>query len=209
MLVDDGGGDRDDLVVLAKGKSTHHEVFLGRTSEFLHSGGTPGGPRLIANVTEGVSSPPSQGVGERADRGHMIAPSRLEVRLVQLLLEESGIDLARTRNERISRCFGSDSIGPELITQQRDVGRQGGPHTFSRRWAPDVIDQPIERNDPIGHQEQAKDKGTAPLTGNPERLRSVVAHLERTQNGEVHGLSGQGLSASSANGARTSELRRP
>ncbi len=130
MLVDDGCGDRDDLVVLAKGKSTHHEVFLSRTAELLHPGGTPDGPRLIANVTEGVSSPPPQGDGERTDRGHMIAPSRLEVRLVQLLLEESGIDLTRTRNERISRCFGSDSVGPELITQQRDVGRQGGPHTF-------------------------------------------------------------------------------
>jgi hypothetical protein len=139
----------------------------------------------------------------------MIAPSRLEVCLVQLLLEESGIDLARARNERISRCFGLDSVGPELITQQRDVGRQGGPHTFSRRWTPDVIHQPIERDDPIGHEEQAKDQGSPPLTGNPKRVRSVVGHLERTQNGEVHGLSGQGLSAGSVEGAGTPEFRRP
>jgi hypothetical protein len=138
----------------------------------------------------------------------MISPGRLHLRLVQFFLEESGIELAGAHNDRISRSFCSDSLGPELVPQQRNVSGEGGPHAFSRRWAPDVIDQPIERDDPIGYQEETKDEGAAPLTGDPERVRSVVAHLERTQNGEVHGLSGHGLSASSANGAGVFELRR-
>ena len=74
----------------------------------------------------------------------MFARGRLQVCLVQLSLEKFGIDLAGTHNEHISRRFGSDPVSPELISQLRDVYGQGGTHTLSWSWAPDVVHKPIE-----------------------------------------------------------------
>src|ERR1700689_2689569 len=102
MLVDESSCYCDNLVVLTKGEATNHEELVGRVPDLLNSPGASNAPRLIAHVIEGVTPPASQSDGERSDRGGMIAPCRLEMSLVQLLLEERDIDLVGTCDERVS-----------------------------------------------------------------------------------------------------------
>jgi hypothetical protein len=115
MLVDESSRDCDNLVVLTKGEATNHEEFVGGVPEFLNSPGAPDDPRLIAYVIEGVTPPPSQSDRERSDRGSVIAPSRLQMSLVQLLLEERHIDLVGTCDEYVSRSLGPNSVSPQLV----------------------------------------------------------------------------------------------
>jgi hypothetical protein len=47
---------------------------------------------------------------------------------------------------------------------------------------PHVINKPIEGNNAIGHQEQAKDERATAAAGNSEGVGGVVTHLEWTEN---------------------------
>jgi hypothetical protein len=78
-----------------------------------------------------------------------------------------------------------ETLRPKGSAQVGDVALKRAPRRRGRVFAPDPVDQLLERNEAVRPEEQVHEHGA--LLGASEGQRSVpVDHLESSQNPEVH-----------------------
>jgi hypothetical protein len=98
------------------------------------------GERWAAPEREGLAQPLGGNVGVAA------------VRFLDELLEAFGIERAGLDAHQVARSLRDDRVAPEGLPQAGHVDLERGRGCVGRRPVPELVDQPIPRDDPVGMQ---------------------------------------------------------
>lgn len=124
------------------------------------------------------------GGSARGEEGPAPGHPGLEHRGVQVVVGD-GQEVARRSGDEHRRRLAGRAIRFEDAPQQRDVrleGRRGGGGRLS---LPEVLDDPVERDDPVRIDEEPRQQGALSGSADVERL-PAVEHLDRAQHPELH-----------------------
>src|SRR5207247_535818 len=102
-------------------------------------------------------------------------------------LEPRKVDLLRGDLKRVARPAGEEPLTPEQLAQLGDIDVNCRRR---RRWgvlAPERVDEPVDRHGAIRVEEQHGEQGALLRTTESDGT-SVAAHLERSENPELHRL---------------------
>ena len=106
------------------------------------------------------------------------------------LFEPGCVEPARSEPSYVPGRLGNEHVGAERLAQLRDVHLQGVRGRPRRRLAPQLVDQPLHRDDLVPAQEQCREQ--RPLLRAPESEGAAAeAHLERAEDQELGSLSGR------------------
>ena len=95
------------------------------------------------------------------------------------------IELIGLDAEDVAGRSGRQHILRKRLAQSRDVDPQSGGGVLGRVLTPELVDQPVSRNDLVGMQQEPREKRTR-LRPSEGHLGAVVPHLERSQDPELH-----------------------
>ena len=101
------------------------------------------------------------------------------------MLEAECVDLVRLGVQDVAGGTALQPVGPERLPEPRDIGLQGAPGGVGRLVAPDVVDQGIRRDQPVGVNEQVGQYETLlrPSERNPT---PPVEDLEGPEDPKLH-----------------------
>jgi len=131
-------------------------------------------PRQSSSASRNVSAL-AAGVAA-LERGACLVSQPFEAPQVDLL----GFDL-----EDVSRSSRGDDPRPERLAQARDMAVQGGRRRRRRLPIPELVDQPIARDDPVCVQQQEGQHG-ALFPASERNGAPVLPHFDRAKDAVVH-----------------------
>nr|WP_252444169.1 hypothetical protein [Pseudonocardia humida] len=192
VLRDQRAGRRDHVEVAPQRQQRLQPGLVQLQVELVEPGGLRGGPGVRRHVGERLAAPERErlgGVLQRAVGPECGAGAGQRGGRADQLGEAVRVDRGVGDGERVARCpaheqgraLGAErpaQVGDEAVHRVRDVGRRGaGPEP--------VRDDPDRDGGPrLGEQEHQQ---RARQAGADRDRRSVGAHLQRSQDREVHG----------------------
>src|SRR5439155_17894393 len=99
-------------------------------------------------------------------------------------LEPGEVDLLRIRRDEIAGRTRLDRGRSQRLAQLRDVALEHFRSAPRRRFTPEVLDQPLGRDDPPGVEQQPAEQGTWLAARQSDRL-PVLDGLERAEQAKV------------------------
>ena len=96
------------------------------------------------------------------------------------------VELVRTDTNQVPRRPRLEAV-PEYAPQPPDVVLERSLGSGRRRVSPDAVDQPVRGNDPVGVEQQKRQRSPAPHATEREDALTIE-HLQRPQDAEIHGL---------------------
>lgn len=183
-----GGNEPAELgdhgLVLVEGEAGVCPLDLGRSAECVEARGLDARHPSRCAPVKCRSSPAVEGVGESC-RGGRRLPFKRSVSRPEGHFEPTRVDLVRTGGETIGGAPGLDAARQQAA-QGGDLDLNG---VLGRRWglvAPQLIDQAVAGDEPVGLDQECHEKGARPGAAEPEGF-AVQDHLERPQDPEVDG----------------------
>ena len=172
----------DDGLVLADGEAGIGPVHLGGAAQRVEARRLGSREEARRVAVEGRAAPREQGARQLLGRAPRLPDEQL-VGLAELGLEAPRIDLVRAGREPVGRAAGDDPPGKQSpegrdLRLERVLGRG--------RWvvAPQLVDQPVTRDEPVGLHEQGRQQGARARTTQPER-HAVLDHLEWSEDAKI------------------------
>ena len=172
----------DDGLVLAEREARVGALDLGGAAERVEPGGLGAGHPAGRTPVERGATPCLEGAAETGG-GLRGLPLERRMRLAHRQLEPTRIDLAGARDQPVGRPLGLDAARQET-TQCRDLHLEGVLGGGRRLVSPDLVDQPIARDEPAGLDEEGGQQRARSRTTEPQR-NAIVDHLEWPENPEV------------------------
>ena len=156
-------------------RQQHLEALLGRDeAELVPANGRRTGPLLVGDVCQARPTPLTEGRVEEIQRGDRIGRDE-RGRRRDTVLEATDVERVGRDVEHVTGAVAADEVGrAEGTTQERDVALQrvgGGRRGLA---TPDVVDQPVDRDDLAGDEREAGEHGT--LARPTERAGVTVAN---------------------------------
>ena len=143
-----------------------------------------------ANGSENsASAGPRQSASAARSRAAAVAasPSSSAARPSALqALEAHDVDRLRVDVERVAGLAGLQRPGRQRLAQRRDVDVDHLDRRLRDVLAPQVVDEALDRDRPVGVQQQPREQRARLATPELERLAVAVEHLQRTEHAEVH-----------------------
>ena len=140
---------------------------------------------LKGEVGKRRASPQLQCVVESLRRVGRQAASQQAPRLVGEVLEAVEIELVGLDPDEVARRPGRQHVVRKGLAKSRDVDAQRGRGVLGRVHAPELVDQPVGRNDLVRVEEKRSEQRTWP--GPAQRnLAAFLPHLERSQDPKLH-----------------------
>ena len=142
----------------------------------------PGGLEREVDVGERLAAPEVERLAQERGRARGLGACRLG----RQPLEPAQVELVRFAAEDVARRARLDRTVAERLAQLRDVDLERRRRRRRRRVGPELVDQPLDRDDPAGLERE--DGQERPLLATTDRDRPAVApHLEWTEHGVLHG----------------------
>ena len=179
----------DELFQLADQVAGGAELEVGidpllerRESCLLEAADLVAGKRLEREVLEGRPPP------ERQRGAELLGPlARLGAPcLGGQPLEARQVELLRVDPQDVSGRLGDDQLRTDRLSQPRDVVLQRGAGGL--RWGrpPDLVDQPVGRDDLVRVQQQVREQGAQPLSVQRDSA-AVLDDRQWAENAEFDG----------------------
>ena len=150
---------RDEILELGHEAGVPPERQVGLDP--LLDGGEPGileprtrvsGERLGAELCERRPAPELECFGEALRRGLRVAGTEQLAPLSNQALEPIEVELALLNPDGVARWLGDQTIGAERLPQLRDIALERLRRRFRRLIAPEVVDKPGDRDNPVTAQ---------------------------------------------------------
>ena len=159
-----------------------HSLLERRESRLLEAADLVAGERLEREVLERRPPP------ERERGAELLCPlARLGPTCFRREpLEARQVELLRVDAQQISGGLGDDQLRTDRLSQPRDVVLQGGAGGL--RWGrpPDLVNQPVGRDDLVCVQQQVCEQGAQPLSVERDGA-AVLDDRQWAENAEFDG----------------------
>ncbi len=139
------------------------------------------GERRVGDVGQRRAAPQREGVAQ--ERGGALG--RRRPGLAHEVLEPGQVELRALDAQQVARLARDEPPVAHRTPQPRHVDLDALRDRRRRRLAPDLVDQPVGRDDLVGVQQQDREQGT--LARAAERQRAAVrVGLHRSEQPELH-----------------------
>ena len=167
----------DHAVVVAESELGLDPLFLAGEAQVLEPAALGLGERL-AELRERRAAPQCQRPPERLGGRLRIAARERPAPLARQPLEALGVDRLRSRVQDVPRRAGLERPLREHLAQPGDVDLHHLGRAVGQLLAPQVVQQPLDRDGAPGVEQQAGEQ--RPLLARPEIERgAAVARLQR------------------------------
>jgi hypothetical protein len=180
---------RDEVPVPAAGQHRLGPRLQRGEALLLQPPGFHAGRGDRVEVGERGSAPQAQGLIQAPRRRGGIATRQRRVALGGELLEPQRVQFAGRHSQQVTRRPGDQPVGftggPERLAQLGQADLQAARRLVGRLAWPQVLEQPVGRNDLVGVHEQ---HGQHRPAARPRQLQGKAAgrHLERTEHTKFH-----------------------
>ena len=166
------------------------QILLHRQPQLLELSDRRACGTVELETGEAVAAPERKRLAQARRRHRGVVAQHGLAALVDETLEAGCVELARRDSGDVPRRLGHENGGAERLTQLRDIHLQSVRSGPRRRLAPELIDQPLRRDDLVHTQEQCCEQ--RPLLRAPESDGAAAeAHLERAEDQELESFSGR------------------
>ncbi len=188
MFLDEGLECRQERAMVAERQLCEDQILLHRQPQLLELSDRRACGTVELETGEAVAPPERKRLAQvRRGRTGVVAQHGAAA-LVDETLEPSCVELARREPDDIPRRLGHENVGAERLTQLRDIHLQSVRSGPWRRLAPELVDQPLHRDDLVHTQEQCCQQ--RPLLRAPESEGAAAeSHLERAEDQELGSFS--------------------
>ena len=188
MLLDERLERRHERGVVAERQLYEDHVLLHRQPQLLELVDRRARGSVKLELGETVTPPERKRLAQAHPRHRGVFAKHGAAALVDEAREQGCIELARLELRNVPGRLGQERAGAERLAQLRNVHLQGVRSRLRRRLAPQVVDQPLHREDLAREQEQRCEQ--RPLLRAPERDGAAVeARLQRSEDQELGVLS--------------------
>jgi hypothetical protein len=147
-------------------------------------------PWLIGELGQRRSPPPAEAVAEHRGCPLIITVGGRLTGGGERHLEAPGVDGVTVRGEHVAgRAADDPATGRvavvEYVAQPRDIGLQRRLSSGRRIITPHRLDQPVDRDNRIGMDDQDREESAEPGVAGGDS-RAVVVDLDRTQQPTLH-----------------------
>jgi hypothetical protein len=152
-----------------------------RCSSFLELGALRSCEGVV-EIGENRAAPERERLPQRRRRGLGILPARLlDQRLEAFAVERAGLD-----HDGVAGGPGDDRVPTERLAELRHVNLERRRRRVGRRPVPELVDEPIARDDPVRFEQEQRQQG--PLLRPAERDRpTALQGLQRPEDPELDG----------------------
>jgi hypothetical protein len=191
VLLHEGGELRHELGVAAGGEVGVDAQLQRLEPLLLEPRDLGGGERERSEIGQRRATPQRERVLQRLGRGAGVPGLEGPPALGDQPREAVGVDLGGVRPDRVARGGGDqDVLAAERPPQARDVHLHGLGRRGRRVLAPQRERDALGAHRLARAQEQQREQ-PARLRAAERQRAAVVAHLERAEDGELHGLGSQ------------------
>ena len=179
----------DQVAVPAEREIGVDPLDQGAQVKLLEPADLVAGERLVGEVGERRAAPERERLAQqqRSRSGSPAACALLP--FFELLPEAVDVELARLDTERITSRLRLQTVVAQDAAQLRDIVLEDLRRRRRRPLVPELVDQPVGRKGLVRMDQQKREQ--RPLLAAPEReLSSLVADLERTEDAEIHSVTG-------------------
>jgi hypothetical protein len=159
-----------------------HPLLERRESRLLQAADLVAGERLEGEVLERRPPPERQRGAELLGALTRLGPACLG----REPLEARQVELLRIDAQQISGGLGDDQLRTDRLSQPRDVVLQRGAGGLRWRRPPDLVDQPVGRDDLVRVQQQVCEQGAQPLPVQRDSA-AVLDDRQWAENAEFDG----------------------
>jgi hypothetical protein len=153
-----------------------------RESRLLQTADLVAGERLEGEVLERRPPPERQRGAELLGSLARLGPTCLRGEP----LKARQVELLRVDAQRVSGGLGDDQLRTDRLSKPGDVVLQGSAGGLRRGRPPDLVDQPVGRDDLVRVQQQIREQGAQPLSVQRDSA-AVLDDRQWAENAEFDG----------------------
>ena len=178
----------DEVGAGAAGEVDVDAGFEGEQAQLLEAGDLGLRKGLVAEVGQGGAAPEPECLAQLPARRGRVAGGDCLPRAGDEVLEAVAVQLARLDPQEVARGASHERFlrRPESPPQPGDVPLERSPRGRRRLPVPELVHQPVGRDDLVRLQEEEGEDGALPRSAEGDRA-ALAAGLERPQDSEFHG----------------------
>ena len=170
----------DQLGVAAELELGRDALLERAEAQLLEPGDLRLGERLVRELRECRPAPERQCLREQP--GALVR--RGSARPLDSLLEPGDVELAGLDVDDVARRPRLQPLGAERLAELGDAVLERGRRRRRRRFAPELVDEPVRGDHAVGVDQKQSEQGALPRARDRDGL-AVRKHLERPEQAEL------------------------
>ena len=181
MLVDQRFELRDDLRGASRLELGVREILQSGEPQFLEPSCFRLREGLEGEVGEGRSAPHRERVAQRPRTRLAVERARVG----DQPLEPGEVDALRVDGQDVAGRSRHDALGAQCLAQRGDAVAERGRGRRGRRVAPELVEQPVGRDDLVDAEEQHRQQRPLFVAAERDDGAKVIERFERAQDPEL------------------------